>query len=91
MDDIFSDPKDDAEKEGDSNIEWKKSGIDKHERLTLKINVREANLYNAAKANDLNRRTLLMFSFCCKIFFSSSLRARISELSRISSKTGTRI
>lgn len=32
MDDIFSDPKDDAEKEGDSNIEWKKSGIDKHER-----------------------------------------------------------
>lgn len=29
MDDIFSDPKDDAEKEGDSNIEWKKSGIDK--------------------------------------------------------------
>ena len=37
MDDIFSDPKDDAEKEGDSNIEWKKSGIDKHERLTLKI------------------------------------------------------
>ena len=41
MDDIFSDPKDDAEKEGDSNIEWKKSGIDKHERLTLKINVRE--------------------------------------------------
>ena len=57
MDDIFSDPKDDAEKEGDSNIEWKKSGIDKHERLTLKINVREANLYNAAKANDLKAKT----------------------------------
>lgn len=56
MDDIFSDPKDDAEKEGDSNIEWKKSGIDKHERLTLKINVREANLYNAAKANDLKAK-----------------------------------
>ncbi len=53
MDDIFSDPKDDAEKEGDSNIEWKKSGIDKHERLTLKINVREANLYQAGKKNDL--------------------------------------
>lgn len=33
-----------------------KSGIDKHERLTLKINVREANLYNAAKANDLKAK-----------------------------------
>lgn len=27
MDDIFSDPKDDAEKEGDSNIEWKKAAL----------------------------------------------------------------
>ena len=34
----------------------KKSGIDKYERLTLKINVREANLYNAAKANDLKAK-----------------------------------
>ncbi len=56
MDDIFSDPKDETEKEDDSNIEWKKSGIDKHERLTLKINVKEANLYNAAKANDLKAK-----------------------------------
>ena len=32
MDDIFSDSKNDDAKEGDSNIEWKKSGIDKHEK-----------------------------------------------------------
>ena len=53
MDDIFSDIKEDGEKETDSNIEWKKSGIDKHERLTLKINVKEANLYSASKPNEL--------------------------------------
>lgn len=56
MDDIFSDSKNDDAKEGDSNIEWKKSGIDKHERLTLKTNVREANLYNAGKPNDLKSK-----------------------------------
>lgn len=56
MDDIFSDIKEDGEKETDSNIEWKKSGIDKHERLTLKINVKEANMYNASKPNDLKAK-----------------------------------
>ncbi len=59
MDDIFSDSKDDTKKEGDSNIEWKKSGVDKHERLTLKINVREANLYQAGKKNDLKGKKRL--------------------------------
>ena len=29
------------EKKEDSNMDWKKSGIDKHERLTLKVNVKE--------------------------------------------------
>ena len=53
MGDIFSDIKKDEEKETDSNIEWKKSGIDKHERLSLKINVQAANIYNASKSNDL--------------------------------------
>lgn len=56
MDDIFSDIKEEGEKETDSNIEWKKSGIDKHERLTLKINVKEANMYNASKPNDLKAK-----------------------------------
>ena len=56
MDDIFSDISDEQNKD-DANIEWKKSGIDKHERLTLKINVREANLYQARKANDLKAKT----------------------------------
>lgn len=57
MDDIFSDFRDDSAQEKDANIEWKKNGTDKHERLTLKINVREANLYQAAKANDLKSKT----------------------------------
>ena len=54
MNDIFSD--EDKEKQEESNIEWKKSGIDKNERITLKINVKEANLYNAKKANDLKAK-----------------------------------
>ncbi len=57
MDDIFSDQEDEAEKEIDSNIEWKKSGIDKYERLTLRINLKEARQYNAAKSNDLKAKT----------------------------------
>lgn len=56
MDDIFSDSKDEKENKSDSNIEWKKSGIDKHERLTLKTNVREANLYDASKKNELKSK-----------------------------------
>lgn len=54
-DDIFSESKEDKDKE-DSNMDWKKSGIDKHERLTLKINVKEANLYNAGEKRDANPR-----------------------------------
>ena len=34
MDDIFSDISDEQNKD-DANIEWKKSGIDKHERLVF--------------------------------------------------------
>ncbi len=49
-DDIFSDPKKNQEgKEEDSNMDWKKSGFDKHERMTLKINTKEAEMYNANK------------------------------------------
>lgn len=33
------------------NIEWKKTGFDSQERVTLKINVKEAALYNAKKKN----------------------------------------
>lgn len=59
MDDIFSDLKEDKSKEekDDSNMDWKKSGIDKQERLTLKINVQEANAYDAAKPNNLKKKT----------------------------------
>jgi len=58
MDDIFSDLKESENKEekNDSNMDWKKSGIDKHERITLKINVQEANAYDAAKPNDLKAK-----------------------------------
>lgn len=34
-------------KASDPNMEWKKSGFDKNEKVTLKINVKEANLYEA--------------------------------------------
>lgn len=51
-DDIFSDPKETQSIKEDSNMDWKKSGIDKHERLTLKVNVKEANMYNANKKRD---------------------------------------
>ena len=51
-DDIFSEPQEEKEKKEDSNMDWKKSGIDKHERLTLKVNVKEANAYNAKKDRD---------------------------------------
>lgn len=51
-DDIFSDPKETQDIKEDSNMDWKKSGIDKHERLTLKVNVKEANMYNANKKRD---------------------------------------
>ncbi|MBR1648995.1 MAG: hypothetical protein IJ689_05285 [Alphaproteobacteria bacterium] len=47
-DDIFAQSENKEEKE-DSNMDWKKSGIDKHERLTLKVNVKQANMYNADK------------------------------------------
>ena len=47
--DIFPESKEEQEDKDDSNMEWKKNGIDKHERLTLKVNVKEANLYNANK------------------------------------------
>lgn len=33
------------------NIEWKKTGFDNQERVTLKVNVKEAALYNAKKKN----------------------------------------
>ena len=51
-DDIFSEPQEEKEKKEDSNMDWKKSGIDKHERLTLKVNIKEANAYNAKKDRD---------------------------------------
>lgn len=55
-DDIFPESKEDKENKEDSNMDWKKSGIDKHERLTLKINVKEANLYNADEKRDTKPR-----------------------------------
>jgi len=51
-DDIFSDPKETKDVKEDSNMDWKKSGIDKHERLTLKVSVKEANMYSANKKRD---------------------------------------
>ena len=51
-DDIFSDPKTTQDPKEDSNMDWKKNGIDKHERLTLKVNVKEANMYNANKKRE---------------------------------------
>lgn len=56
MGDIFGDNKEEHNDKTDSNIEWKKSGIDKQERVTLKIDVREANLYNAKKRNDTKKK-----------------------------------
>ena len=54
--DIFPESKEEQEDKDDSNMEWKKNGIDKHERLTLKVNVKEANLYNANKKRETKPR-----------------------------------
>lgn len=43
----------------DANMDWKKSGIDKNERLTLKVNVKEANMYNAEKKRDIKSKNKL--------------------------------
>ena len=51
-DDIFSDPKKAQDNKEDSNMDWKKSGIDKNERITRKIDAQEANAYNANKSRD---------------------------------------
>lgn len=56
MDDIFSTHKDDQEPKSDANFDWKKGGIDKNERITLKVDVREANAYNAKKKNDTTKK-----------------------------------
>lgn len=56
MDDIFSGSNEEEDLKEDSNIEWKKSGIDKNERITLKVNVKEANDYNAKKKRDTQKK-----------------------------------
>lgn len=55
-DDIFPESKEDKENKEDSNMDWKKSGFDKQERLTLKVNVKEANMYNAGEKRDTKGR-----------------------------------
>lgn len=55
-DDIFPESKEDKTDKEDSNMDWKKSGFDKQERLTLKVNVKEANLYNAGEKRDTKGR-----------------------------------
>ena len=52
MDDNFSNP----------NIEWKKSGFGSSEKLSLKINPREAAAYNAKKKNAIQQASPLTAS-----------------------------
>lgn len=44
------------EETSNPNIEWKKSGIGTNEKLSLKINTKEAALYDAKKKNNLRQK-----------------------------------
>ena len=79
MDDIFSDPKDDAEKEGDSNIEWKKSGIDKHERLKRSL---EKWLQKKVVIKYTIKPEILggLLVECGSIMFDDSLKGKLEKL-----------
>lgn len=38
-------------------FDWKKNGFDKHERLSLRINAKEADNYNARKKSAAERQS----------------------------------
>lgn len=48
---------DESPEDNEAVFDWKKNGFDKHERLSLRINQKEANEYNARKKNQPHKST----------------------------------